>query len=56
MNVTVDYDDKVERKSHHPALLDIKQDDKIEVPPQNRNIPKADMSTLRSDIPRKRVH
>ena len=45
-NVPVDYGDEVEWKATHPALLDINQDNKIEVPPQNGNITKADLSPL----------
>ena len=46
MNISVDYDDEVEQKATHPTLLGIKQDDDIEVPPQNWNIPKADPSPV----------
>ena len=41
MNVTIDYDDKVDHKATRPALLYIKQDGETEVLPHNRNIPKA---------------
>ena len=46
MNVPVFYDDKVECKSPHPALLDTKQNDGIKVTPNNQNIPKADPSPV----------
>ena len=44
VNVPVYYDNEVEQKANHPALLYIKQDNDIEVPPQNQNIPKANLS------------
>ena len=46
MNVPVYYDDKVECKSPHPALLDTKQNDGIKVTPNNQTIPKADPSPV----------
>ena len=46
MNVPVVYDEEVEQKATHPALLDIKQDNEIKVFPQNRNIPKANPSPV----------
>ena len=49
-NVPVDNDSKVEQNATHPALLGIKQDDMVEVPPQNRNIPKADPSPVRRSV------
>ena len=47
MNDLVDYYKEVERKATHPTLLDTKQDDKIEVPPRNQNIPKANLIPVR---------
>ena len=50
MNVPVDYDYKVEHKANHPALLEIKQNENIEVPPQNWNILKANPSTVHRSV------
>ena len=47
MNVPVDYDEEVECKANHLTLLDIKQDDKIKVQPQNWNIPKSNPILVR---------
>ena len=41
INVTLDYDDEVDLKADHPALLDTNQDDKIKVLSHNRNIPRT---------------
>ena len=46
MNVPVGYDDEVYHKATHPVLLETKQYNKIEVPPCNRNIYKANPSLV----------
>ena len=50
MNIPVDYDDGVERKATHPALLDTKNHNNIMVPSCNRNIPKADPNPVRRSV------
>ena len=50
MNVPMDYEDGVEQKATHLALLDIKKDDNIEVLPWNRNILKANLSPVRMSV------
>ena len=50
MNVPVDYYYKVERKDTHPTPLDTNQDDEIEVPPRNWNIPKSDPNPVRRSV------
>ena len=50
MNFPVDYNNKVEPKATHPAVLDTKQDNMIEVLPRNCNIPKDNPSPVHKSV------
>ena len=50
MKVPVYYDDEVDQKATHLALLYTKQDEEIEVLPRNWNTPKADPSPVRRSV------
>ena len=50
MNVPVEYNDDVERKLTHPALLDKGDDDDVIVPPLDQKQPKAVPKPVRRSV------